>query len=69
MNILYPFTLKSQNNQLKLFKHYSIDIKIDIPKEHLAFPSFNSSREISVNSAASSMNYADWVQTQANNLT
>ena len=59
VNTLHSFTLKSQNNQLKLFKHYSIDIKIDISKEHSASPNLNSSREMSVNSTTSSMNYAD----------
>jgi len=62
VNTLHSFTLKSQNNQLELLKHYSIDIKTDIPKEHSAssYSNLNSSKEMSINSAASSMNYADW---------
>ena len=59
INTLYSFTLKSQNNQLEFFEHYSIDIEIDMSREYLAFSSLNSSRETSVNSTASSMDYVD----------
>ena len=69
VNTLYSFTLKSQNNQLKLSKCYSINIEIDMPREYSASPSLNSFREMSVNSTTSSIDYADWVQVQANNLT
>jgi len=39
-----------------------MNIKIDIPREYLASPNLNSSREMSVNSAISSIDYADQVQ-------
>ena len=38
-------------------------------KKHLASPNLNSSREIFVNSIASSIDYANQVQVQTNNLT
>ena len=68
-NTLHSFTLKPQNNQLELSKHYSIDIEIDMPRGHSASPSLNSSRGMSVNSTVYSINYAERVQAQANNLT
>ena len=46
-----------------------MNIKIDISREYLASPNLNSSREMSVNSAISSIDYADQVQVQTNNLT
>jgi len=61
--------LKPQNNQLELSKHYSMNIEIDMPREHSASPSLNSSRGMSVNSTVYSINYAERVQAQANNLT
>jgi len=68
-NTLHSFTLKPQNNQLELSKHYSMDIEIDMPRGHSASPSLNSSRGMSVNSTVYSINYAERVQAQANNLT
>ena len=59
VNILYTSTLDLQNNQPQLFTCYSINIEIDMFKEHSTFPSLNSSREMSIHSAVSSMNYAD----------
>ena len=43
--------LKLQDNQPELSKHYSMDIKIDMPKEHSASSSLNSFRETSPISA------------------
>ena len=46
-----------------------VPIETDCSRGHSAFPSFNSSRETSANSTAYSMDYADCIQAQANNLT
>jgi len=46
-----------------------VPIETDCPRGHSAFPSFNSSRGTSANSTAYSMDYADCIQAQANNLT
>ena len=57
VNILYTSTSDLQNNQL--FTCYSMDIEIDMFKEHSTSPSLNSSRGIFIHSAVSSMNYAE----------
>ena len=46
-----------------------MNIEIDIPRRCSAFPSFNSSRRISVNFTTSFMDDANQVQAQTNNLT
>jgi len=46
-----------------------VPIETDCPRGHSAFSSFNSSRGTSANSTAYSMDYADCIQAQANNLT
>ena len=68
-NTLHSFTLKPQNNQLNLSKCYLMDIEIDFPRGHSASPSLNSFRGTSASSAASSIDYADHIQVQADNMT
>jgi len=58
-NTLHPFASKHQNNQLELSKCYSMNIEIDMHKRHSTSFSLNSFRRTSVNSTASSMDYAD----------
>jgi len=55
-NILHSF---ASNNQLELFQYYSINIEIDMHREHSASFSLNNSRRTSVNSAVSSIDYID----------
>jgi len=68
-NTLLPTIFKLQNDYLELSKWYPIDIETVFPKEHLISLSSNSSREVSVISDGFSMNYAEYVQVQANNMT
>jgi len=48
VNTLYPFTLKLQDNQQELSNYYSMNIEFNLPREHSADLSLNSSREISL---------------------
>ena len=62
-NILNHSTSISQTNQFFSSKQQSIDIEVNLSREHSpsSSPSFNSSREMSINSATSSMDYAECI--------
>ena len=61
------FTIsKPQNNQLE---QYSMNIETDFPREHSTSLSFDSFIEMFVNFAVSFMNYVDYIQVQANDIT
>ena len=68
-NILNPFILKFYNNLCNLFEWYEIDIETNFSRGCTTSPSSNSSRRISINSVTLSIDYMDWVQVQANNMT
>jgi len=59
VNTLHYFTSKLQDNQPEISKHYSMDIEIDMPREHSASSSLNSFIKTSPISAVSSMDYAE----------
>ena len=63
------FTLKAYNNLYDFFKWYTINMETNFPKDCTTSPSPNSSKRTSVNSTTLSINYVDWVQAQANNMT
>ena len=69
VNTLNPSTSKPQNNQLYYSKQHSMDIETKLSREQFSSPSMNSLKEISVNFATSSMEYAEHLQTQPGNLT
>ena len=66
VNTLHPTISKTQNNLQELSKQYAIDIKTDLHRGLSVSLSPNSSREASVISAGSSMDYAECIQAQAN---
>ena len=68
-NRLHSTISKPQNNQLKFSKQYSMNIETDFPREHSTSLSFDSFIEMFVNFAVSFMNYVDYIQVQANNIT
>ena len=68
-NRLYSTISKPQNNQLEFSKQYSMDIETDFIRECSTSPSLNSSIEMFVKFAISSINYIDCIQAQANNIT
>jgi len=67
-NKLHPTISKTQNNLQELSKQYAMDIKTDLPRGCSVSLSPNSSREVSVISAGSSMDYAECIQAQANKM-
>ena len=69
VNTLYSTTSKEiRNIQLALFNKNLINIETNSPTECLISWSPNSFREVSVISAGFSMDYVEYVQAQANNL-
>ena len=67
-NILNHSISKPQTNQPSQSKQHSIDIEANSPREHFLSPNTNSSREMSVNSTTSSIDYTEHIQAQSRNL-
>ena len=68
-NTLNLFTLKSHNNLCNLFKRYAMNMETDFPRDCTTSPSPNSSKKTFVNFTTLSIDYVNWVQAQANNMT
>jgi len=58
-NTLHPTTLKSQNTNQELSNQLSMNFEFDILRGRAPSPNPNISRDLSVSSAASSMDYAE----------
>ena len=56
---------KPQENILKPSKHHTIDVGDNSPRGLSMSPSNTSQRDMSTSSAASSMDYVEWVQAQS----
>jgi len=56
---------KPQENILKPYKHYTMDVEDNLPRGHSISSSNTSQRNISTSSAAFSMDYMKQVQTQS----
>ena len=68
-NTLNPFILKSHNNLCNLFKWYAMNMETDFPRGCTTSPSLNSSKKTFVNFTTLSIDYVNWVQAQADNMT
>ena len=68
-NILNHSISKPQTNQPFLSKQHSMHIEANSPRGCSLSPSTNSLREMSANSAAFSIDYAECIQAQSENLT
>ena len=59
VNTLHPTMLKPQNTNQKLSNQLSMNFEFDILRECVSSPNPNMSRDLSVSSAASSMDYVE----------
>jgi len=66
LNLSFP---KPQNNQPHHSKYLSMDIEFNLTRECFLSQSTNSTREISINSSMSLMDYVECMQAQSEKLT